>query len=136
VLNVSALWLFYVRLWRGISSRELRYCAAAFTTLVPFRVVHSIVIAADAFTVQVFALAALFTLRLFDNPRRIRSWIGLSLCLTAAMFCKYSFSGMLPPVVLLLGFAIMTRLGKGERLRWCVFGALSLALPSRRSCSK
>jgi hypothetical protein len=130
ILNVSALWLFYGFLWKGIANWQLRYGAAAFITLVPFRVIHSIVIAADAFTIPVFALVALLTFRLFGNPRGVLSWAGLSLSLAAGMFCKYTFSGVLPPIALLLGFAVATRLGKGERLRWCVIGALSLALPS------
>jgi hypothetical protein len=44
VLNSAALWVVYGFLWRSIGSRELRYCAAALVTLVPFRVIHAIVL--------------------------------------------------------------------------------------------
>jgi hypothetical protein len=129
ILNVAALWLVYGFLWKSIVNPQLRYCAASFATLVPFRVVHSVVIASDAFTIPIFALAALFTLRLFANPRSVLSWAALSLSLTAGMFCKYTFAGLLAPVALLVGWSLAFRLARGERLRWGLIGALSLALP-------
>jgi len=128
--NIAGLWVIYGLLWKSIANWQLRYSAAAFATFLPFRVIHSIVIAADAFTLPVFALAALYTLRLFENPRSVRSWAGMSLCVSFGMMCKYTFSGLLPPLALLLAFAIGTRLGRGERLRWGSIGALALALPS------
>jgi len=128
--NIAGLWIIYGLLWRSIASWQMRYSAAAFATLIPFRVVHSIVIAADAFALPIFALVALFTLRLFGNPRSLGSWVAVSLCLSIGMVCKYTFSGMLPAVALLLAVAVGTRLRKGERLRWGVVGVLALALPS------
>ncbi len=130
MFNVCGLWVIYGFLWKGIANWQLRYSAAAFISFVPFRVIHSIVISSDAFTLPIFALAALFTLRLFGNPRRLQSWVGLSLCLSVGMVCKYTFSGLLPAVAVLLAFAVATRLPKGGRLRWGVIGALALALPS------
>src|SRR5208282_3952243 len=50
IFNSLALWIIYGFLWRGISSPRLRFAAAAFATFVPFRVIHAIVLAADAFT--------------------------------------------------------------------------------------
>jgi hypothetical protein len=128
--NVLGLWVIYGLLWKSIADWQLRYSAAAFITFLPFRVIHSIVIAADAFTLPVFALVALFTFRLFENPRDGRSWAGMSLCLSFGMVCKYTFSGMLPVMALLMAVAIGTRLTRGERLRWGAIGTLALAVPS------
>jgi hypothetical protein len=129
-LNISGLLIIYGLLWKCISRWQLRYSAAALVTFVPFRVIHSVVISADAFTLPIFALTALFTLRLYEEPRRLRSWAGLSLTLLAGMLCKYSFAGLLPPVALLLAVAIGTRIRAGERLRWWATGAVALALPA------
>jgi hypothetical protein len=129
-LNTAALWIIYGFIWGSIARRELRYCAAAFITLVPFRVIHSVVIAADAFTLPIFALVALFTYRLFENPRALGSWAWVSLSLLAGSLCKYSFAGLMPPVALLLGVAVCRRLEGAGRLRWGLVGALALAIPS------
>ena len=130
LFNALALWVIYAFLWRAICSPQLRFAAAAFVTFVPFRVIHSIVLAADAFTIPLFALAAIFTLRLFGNPRAVASWVGISLSLCAGMFFKYTFIGLLPPVALLLGFAIVRRLEGRERLRWSAVAILALSLPT------
>ena len=130
LLNSAALWILYGFLWRGISERPLRYAAAAFATFVPFRVIHSVVLASDALTIPVFMLAAWFALRLYENPRRIGSWAGLSLSLTAGMLCKYTFAGLLPPIALLLAVAIVRRLPGVERLRWGAVVVVALALPA------
>lgn len=127
--NVSGLLVMFGLLWKCISNWQLRYSAAALITFVPFRVIHSIVVAADAFTLPIFALTALFTLRLYEEPRRPAAWAGLSLGLLAGMFCKYSFMGLLPPVALLLALAIATRIRTGERGRWWATWALALAVP-------
>ncbi|HEY5078429.1 MAG TPA: glycosyltransferase family 39 protein [Opitutaceae bacterium] len=128
LMNSAALWVLYGFLWKGISERPLRYAAAAFATLVPFRVIHSVVLASDALTFPIFALAALFALLLYENPRSTVSWAGLALSLTAGMFCKYTFVGLLPPVALLLAAAIARRLTGASRLRWGAVGVLALAL--------
>jgi hypothetical protein len=130
VLNAAGLWIFYRFLWNSMVYWQLRYSAAAFATFVPFRLIHSIVIAADALTLPLFALAALFALRIFGRPGRLGAWIGLSLSLTAGVVCKYTFVGMLPAAALLGAAAIMWRLPSGERLRWSVVGFLALAVPS------
>ena len=142
IFNSAALWIIYGFLWRGISGPRLRFAAAALATFVPFRVIHAIVLAADAFTLPFFALVALFSLRLFRNPSSAASWAALSLSLSAAMFFKYTFIGLLPPVALLLAFAIFRRLEKQERLQWGAVGVLALALPAAafglqmRECAK
>jgi|CZKI01.1.fsa_nt_gi hypothetical protein len=130
IFNSLALWIFYEFFWRGISAWQLRYAAAAFATFVPFRVIHAVVLASDAFTVPVFALVACFTLRLFENPRSVRSWAGISLSLSVGLLCKYTFVGLLPPIALLLAIAIPRRLPKGARLLWGGIGILALALPT------
>ena len=130
LLNGASLWILYGFLWRGISERPLRYAAAAFATFVPFRVIHSVVLASDALTFPVFALAALFALRLYEDPKGLGSWAGLTLSLTAGMFCKYTFAGLLPPVALLLAAAIPRRLPGRARLRWGAVAVLALALPA------
>jgi hypothetical protein len=129
-LNAAALWIVYRFIWGSIARWELRYSAAAFVTLVPFRVIHSVVIAADAFTLPVFALVALFTFRLFGDPRRTGSWVGLSISLLAGSLCKYTTVGLLPPVALLLAVAVARRLEGASRLRWAAVGAIALAIPS------
>jgi hypothetical protein len=129
-LNSSALWILYRFLWAALSEWRLRYAAAALATLVPFRVIHSVVLASDALTFPLFALTALFTLGLYEDPRRLRSWAGLSLGLCVAMFCKYTFAGLLPPVALLLGVALMRRVPKPEWLRWASIATVALALPT------
>lgn len=130
LFNASALWIVYGFLWKCISGLQLRYAAAAFVTFIPFRVIHSIVLAADAFTLPIFALVALLTLRLFEDPRRPASWAGLSLTLSVGMLFKYLFGGLLPPIVLLLAVAIWRRLARGERLHWILLGVLAVAVPT------
>jgi len=82
VINLAGVWLLFGLIWKMISSWQLRYAAAAFVTFVPFRTIHAIVIASDAFTLPFFSLVAVFTLRLFDDPRRYFDWLGLSLSQT------------------------------------------------------
>jgi hypothetical protein len=130
VFNAAGLWIVFGFLWNSIVNWQLRYSAAAFVTFVPFRLIHSIVIAADAFSLPLFALAALFALRLFGRPGTLGAWVGLSLSLTAGVVCKYTFSGLLPAAALLGAAAIIWRLPRGERLRWSVVGFLALAVPS------
>ena len=129
-LNSAALWILYGFLWEGIALAPLRYAAAAFATFVPFRAIHSVVLASDALTFPIFAVAALFALRLYENPRSAASWAGLSLTLTAGMFCKYTFVGLLPPAALLVAAAVARRLSGAARLRWGAVGVLALALPA------
>lgn len=129
-LNASALWIFYRLLWASIAQWQLHCAAAAFVTLIPFRVIHSVVLAADAFTLPVFALTALLSLRLFEDPRSVPSWFGLSLCLVAGILCKYTIVGLLPPVALLLGIALRQRLSGGDRLRWSAVAVVALLLPA------
>lgn len=130
VLNTLALWLVYGFLWRSLTHWSLRCAAAAFVTFLPFRVIHAVVFASDAFTLPFFALAAFFTLRLMEDPRRIFSWLGLSLGLSAGMLCKYTFIGVLPPIALVLAVALGKQLPLGGFLRWGAIGVLSLALPA------
>jgi 4-amino-4-deoxy-L-arabinose transferase-like glycosyltransferase len=130
LINAAGLWIIYGFLWKCVSGLQLRYAAAAFVTFIPFRVIHSIVLAADGFTLPIFALAALLTLRLFENPRSLASWAALSATLSAGMLFKYLFGGLLPPVALLLAVAIWRRLAKGERLHWMLVGVLAVAVPT------
>ena len=130
VFNTLALWIIYGLLWRCLSRTQLRYAAAAFATFVPFRVIHAVVLASDGFTLPIFAVAALFTFRLLEDPRSLLSWAGLSVGLVVGMFFKYTFAGLLPPIALVLGVAIWRRLPKGGRAPWIAIGILALALPS------
>jgi len=129
-LNASALWIFYRLLWASIAQWQLRCAAAALITLIPFRVIHSVVLAADAFTLPVFALTVLLSLRLFKDPRGVPCWIGLSLCLAAGILCKYTVVGLLPPLALLLGIALWRRLSGGDRLRWGAVAVAALLPPA------
>jgi hypothetical protein len=129
-MNAAALWVFCLLLRPGFSSRPLWYAACALITFAPFRVIHSVVLAADALTLPLFAAAAWLTLRLFENPRRRGTWAGLSLVLTAGMFCKYTMIGLLPPIALLGGVALLRRIRGRERWRWAGVGVLALALPA------
>jgi hypothetical protein len=129
-LNTAGLWMLYRLLWEGISSRLLWGAAVALVTLVPFRVIHSTVLAGDALTLPFFAWAALCTSRLYLDPRRGWAWAGLAGALSLGVFCKYTFVGLLPAVGLLLAVALCRRLQGVDRLRWILVGALSLALPT------
>lgn len=129
LLNAAGLWVLYGLVWGFLSSRQLRYSAAALITLIPLRVIHSVVFSADALTLPIFAAAALATARLFRDPRGVLPWAGLSASLLAGMFCKYTFVGLLPPAALLLGWAVATRPGVGARPRWFLVGLVALALP-------
>ncbi len=130
ILNTLSLWIIYAFLRYGITSRQLWYAACAFATFVPFRVIHSIVLASDALTLPIFATVAFFTLRLFEDPRNGFSWVGLSFGLTAGIFCKYTFVGLLPPIVLLLTVSFKRKLGRKEWPCWGAIGFLALALPT------
>jgi len=128
--NAAGLWVFYGLIWNSIANWQLRYSAAAFATLVPFRLIHSVVLAGDALTLPLFALATLFTVRLFRNPAGLGSWVGLSLCLSLGMVCKYVFSGLLPAVAAVLALALARRLPARRRLRWALIGLLALGVPT------
>lgn len=130
VLNTLALWIIYAFLRNGIGSRQIWYASCAFVTFIPFRVIHSIVLASDAMTLPLFASVAFFSLRLFENPRNLPSWIGLSVVWVAAMFCKYTFVSLLPPIALLLIVSIARNVERGKWLRWGAVGVLALALPA------
>lgn len=130
LLNLAALWYAYVLTWKTLSTQSLRFAAAALITFVPFRVVHSIVIAGDAFSVPFFIFAAILTLRLFEDPEALINWVGLSLTLTISLLCKYTFCGILPPLGLIMLAAILPRIPARKWLRWLTVAGLSLALPS------
>jgi|GEM_PF-1561710 len=142
LLNSLALWMVYRFIWASIEQRQLRFSAAALATFIPFRVVHSIVLAADAFTLPFFAVIAFFAIRLFREPRSISAWAGMALSASAGMFFKYTFVGLLPPIALLAGIAIWRRPAAGDRVRWSAIGFAALALPSAafvfqmRECAK
>lgn len=130
ILNTLALWILYRLLWGAISATPLRWACAAFATFVPFRMIHSVVLAADAFTFPAFALVAFLALRLLGNPRRGSSWLGLSLALTAGMLVKYTFAGLLPPVALIAAVAFCRPARKAAGLRWGGVAVLALLLPA------
>lgn len=129
ILNAWALWIVYRFLWMSMARWQLRYAAAALATFIPFRVIHSVVLAADAFTLPFFALGAVFVLNLFENPKDARSWIAMSVCLSGGMVCKYTFAGLLPPAALILAMATWRKVAPGERLRWGLAGAAALSVP-------
>lgn len=129
-LNAVALGGLYALIWQGVTLPPLRWAAAAFVTLVPFRVIQSVVFAADAFTIPIFILTACFCLRLFQNPRQILSWFGLSLTLCLGMVCKYTFIGLLPVLALLLAGALWRQVDRAALWRWGALGVLALAVPA------
>jgi hypothetical protein len=96
----------------------------------PFRTVHAIVIASDAFTLPLFTALVLLTLKLFENPRARLAWIGLALTLSVGVFCKYTFIGTFPVVTLLVTIAIFRQIEKAARPRWLAIAAMSMAVPS------
>ncbi|MGA2016847.1 MAG: hypothetical protein ABSH26_07800 [Opitutaceae bacterium] len=142
LLNSLALWIVYLFLWASLRQRQLRYSAAALVTLVPFRVIHSVVFASDAFTLPVFAVAVFFMVRILREPRNIFSWTGIALSVSAGMFFKYTVAGLLPPIALLSGVAIWGISPAGSRVRWGAIGTAALALPTAvfvfqmRECAK
>ncbi len=125
-LNAWGLWVLFGLLRGAVASRLLWAAACLFATLVPFRVIHAVALAADAFTLPLFAWIAVLTLRLYEDPRRGFSWVGLGTALLCALLCKYTFVGLLPAIALLLGVSIARRAGPGGRLRWALIGVLCL----------
>lgn len=128
--NTAALWIIYHFLWMCITQWQLRYMAAALCTLIPFRIIHSVVLAADALTLPLFALIAVSVLQLFESPRNLVWWVSLSLFLSVGILCKYTFAGLLPSAGLLLSVAIWRDCSKSHRIRWSAIGAVSLAIPA------
>lgn len=129
-LNAVALGGLYAMIWQGVTLPPLRWAAAGFVTLAPFRLIQSVVFAADAFTIPIFVLIACFCLRLFQNPRQILSWLGLSLTLCLGMVCKYTFIGLLPALALLLASALFRQVDRAALRRWSALGVLALAAPA------
>ncbi|MEN9637762.1 MAG: hypothetical protein RL077_6166 [Verrucomicrobiota bacterium] len=129
-LNSVALWGFYRLIWEAIASRALRFAAAALITFVPFRVIHSLVISSDAFTLPVFAAAACCTLSLLRNPRRVAGWITLSAVLSLGMAMKYSLVALLPAIAFALAPALWRFRANGGILRYALLGIAALALPA------
>jgi hypothetical protein len=133
-LNALALGVLYGLLWQSVALPPLRWAAAALVTLVPFRLVQSVVFAADAFTIPIFILTACFSLRLFHDPRRILPWVGLCLTLCVGMVCKYTVIGLLPAIALLLGSAIFRQVNGPARWKWAALGGFALAAPAAIFC--
>jgi hypothetical protein len=129
-INLAGLGLLFGVIWEMIALRPLRFAAAGLIAFVPFRTIHAVVIAADAFTVPFFALAVVLTLQLFKNPRSLPAWFGLSAGLSLAVACKYTFVGLLVPVAVVLGIRLLRSLAAGERRHWITVAVLALALPA------
>lgn len=129
-LNTLALWGAYHLIWEAIPNRALRFAAAALVTLVPFRMVHAIVISADALTYPVFVAAALATLALWRRPRQTAGWVVLAVVLSLGVVMKYSLVGLLPPVALALAPAVWRSRAGGGWVRPAALGLAALALPS------
>jgi hypothetical protein len=127
VLNTAALWFVYRLIWLTLSRPALRYAAAAFATFVPFRVTTAVALAADAFTLPVFAVAAFCVVRLYSDPRRPWIWACLGIVLILGVLCKFSLVSLLPPTTLLVLVAIRRRLPSGGRLPWVMAASLALA---------
>ena len=130
VFNTLTLGLLYRFIWQSVTLSGLRWSAALLLTFLPVRVIHAIVIAADAPTVPLFLLVALFALQLREDPRSKLAWVGLALTLSLGLVSKYTFLGLLPPVFLLYVSTLVQRLPAGSRRYWAKFGLISLALPT------
>jgi hypothetical protein len=129
-LNTAALALMF-RLTRDmIQDRWMRGAACTVIALVPFRVIHSVVTAADSFTVPVFVLAAWLALRLVANPGSTRHWLAVAATLTAGMFLKYTLIGLLPPLALVLGTAVWRQRPATGLARPAAWLGFTLALPA------
>lgn len=129
-INLAALALFFRLIWQMIAAWPLRYAAAALIAFMPFRAIHSIVIAADAFTAPLFAVMVTLALTLIQNPRRPLAWGALSLTCSVAFLCKYTFLGAVAAIVFVLGCTLWRTLKQGERLRWGGAGLLAVAIPA------
>ncbi len=129
ILNTAALAVLYALIWRAISSRSLRLAAAALITFVPFRVIHSVVIASDAFSIPVFAAAAWCMVRLTDGDRSRLHCLLLGLVLTLGMLLKYTVVGLLPPAAVVLALTLWKHPPAAGRRSLALIGAAALALP-------
>ncbi|HEX2851860.1 MAG TPA: hypothetical protein VHO24_01385 [Opitutaceae bacterium] len=130
VLNLAGLWVLFELLWRMIGSWRLRYAAAALITFIPFRTIHSLVLASDALTVPLFVAIVLLTLRLFRNPRSVFTWAGLSLTLSAALMIKYTFVGLLVPIAFVVGIKTFQDLTLRQGLRCLALVVFALGIPA------
>ncbi|MDB6093778.1 MAG: Dolichyl-phosphate-mannose-protein mannosyltransferase [Verrucomicrobia bacterium] len=129
VLNTAALWLLYRLVWQSVKLEPLRWAAAALATFIPVRVIHSIVIAADALTLPIFILVVWFTLQLRENPRRVFAWIALNASFSIGMVIKYTFAGLLAPLLLVALSTMIQRVAPHARIRWLALMGVTLALP-------
>lgn len=130
VFNASALWMVYGFIWKCIDRVPLRFGAAAMATLIPFRVIHATVLAADAFTLPIFALVAVYSLRILEKPKDVWAWTAVSAWLTIGMLFKYTFAGLLPAEALLMATALRKANGGNWQIRGCMVAFLALAFPS------
>lgn len=130
VINTASLFGLYTLIWKTLYQWPLRYAAAALITFVPFRIVHSIVIAADAFTVPVFVVITLLSHKLLEKPNSVLTWLGLTIFLTVGILTKYTFVGMLPPVAGVMAFIIWKYVKHAKRIYWSLTAVVVLAVPS------
>jgi 4-amino-4-deoxy-L-arabinose transferase-like glycosyltransferase len=129
IINTCALLGIYRLIWQMLDAWALRYAASALVTVVPFRVVHSVVLAADAFTIPVFTVMVFLTLRLIERPKSIFAWLCLCVSLCVGILTKYTFIGVMAPLALIITHIIWKQIVGVQRIYWCFAALLMFALP-------
>lgn len=132
IINTLSLWLWYSIIKRIITSREVRYAALLMSAFVPFRVVHSIVFAADALTVPIFVSVTWLAIVLFEEPRKpLRTWVKIAGWATLGVLSKYTFVGVLPALALIAFHELVIQKSIRARLLVAVTALVCLFVPLR-----
>ena len=130
-INLVALWIFYLLARRFILRPVWRVALLTLVGFLPLRLIHTVVIAADALTLlPMFALVWLL-IRLTDaaagpSKRRVLA-ISVSALLTISLTIKYTFLSALIAVAL-----TVLQLVRRQRASWregVLLGALALFMP-------
>jgi len=128
-INILALYWFFLYSERCFDSRLIHLSLVFFLAFLPVRVIHAATIGTDATTIPLFVLLLfLFDRFLSDESSTKGNAALLGLGLALAIWTKYSFMALIPPVFLLfIGIWAKRRWGLQRLLAIC---ALSLVLPS------
>jgi hypothetical protein len=102
-INLGALWLYWMLLRHSIADARLRMSAFVLVALIPVRLIHTLVLAADALTVLPVLAAVWFLWRL-DSASTFRDravWgVAIGAVLLPASLIKYTFLSAIPATLL------------------------------------
>ena len=132
IANTLSLRVWYAIIRRIIANPDLRYAALLLSAFVPFRVVHSVVFAADALTIPIFVGVAWSAIRLFEAPAHpLRTWLTIAAWLTAGVVSKYTFVGLIPALVVVAFHQAVVQGSARARLVVAATAVVCLLIPLR-----